>query len=174
MDIYQYLVKVIKRAEGGWELPLNKEVSLSKNSTGIVELVICSDLVDCTIPINSIRSDGDDIIVNDDIYVEITHEGFLEINLSSEPYSENSIHPDFIEKLIQDGEIYFQLSMGKGDTVYFYDDHTLNYGLFTMDLTNSKIRYLRTTSTDRMEFELEKDVVLSVPKDSKIIFDLHD
>lgn len=172
MDVYQYLVDVVKQVEGGWELPLNKEVSLSKNSSGIVDLVICSDWVDCTIPIESIRSQCGSVIVNDKISVGITHDGFLELYLESEPYEFNRVSIEFVEKLIQDCKTNFTIG-SKEDTIYFFDDHTAMYGLSTFNLSDSKVCYKKTTNS-RMIFDLGKGIELSIPNDAKIIIDLKD
>lgn len=172
MDIYQYLVEVVKQVEGGWELPLNKEVSLSKDSSGVVELVICSDWVDCTIPIESIKSRGDSVLVNDKILVGVTHDGFLEFYLESEPYEFNRVSIEFVGRLIQDCKINFTIS-SKEDTIYFFDDHTAKYGLSTFDLSNSKVRYERTVNS-RMIFDLGNGVELSIPNDARVIIDLND
>lgn len=173
MDVYEYLVEVVKQVEGGWELPLNKEVSLSKDSSGIVELVIFSDWVDCAIPIKSIRSEENKVIVNDEISMEITYDNFLEIDLESESREVNHVSVEFIAKLIQDGKINFRVSSKAGNTIYFYDDHTVKYGLFDFGLSNSKVCHLRTRC-DGMEFDLGKGMKLLIPKDAKIIIDPDD
>lgn len=170
MDVYEYLVEVVKQVKGGWELPLNKEVSLSKDSSGIVELVICSDWVDCAIPIKSIRSEEDKVIVNDEISIGISYyDNFIEIGLESESH----VSVEFIAKLIQDGKINFKVSPKVGNTIYFYDDHTVKYGLCDFDLSNSKVCHLGTRC-DGMKFDLGKGIELRIPKDAKIVIDLDD
>lgn len=171
MDVYQYLVDVVKQVEGGWELPLNCEVSLAKDNLGIVDLIICSGWVDCTIPIESIRSEGDKIIVNNKISVGVTHDNFIEINSSESPYAGNLVSPKFIEKLIQDCKIDFRVC-SKDNTIYFHDDHTVRYGLWDFNLSESEVRYLGTTEVGMELFNLGKGVELSIPKDAKIIIDL--
>ena len=174
MDVYEYLVEVVKQVKGGWELPLNKEVSLSKDSSGIVELVICSDWVDCAIPIKSIRSEKDKVIVNDEISVGMSYDdNFLEIDLESESHEIDYTSVEFIAKLIQDGKINFRVSPKVGSTIYFYDDHTVKYGLCDFDLSNSKVCHLETRC-DGMKFDLGKGMELLIPKDAKIIIDLDD
>lgn len=173
MDVYQYLVDVVNRVSSGWELPLNHEVSFAKNNSGIVELVICSDWIDCAIPINSIRSEGDKIIVNNQISVGITYDGFLEIDLESEPYKENRVSVEFIEKLIQDGRIFFTITPKNGVPIFFYDNHTVKYGLCDFDLSESKVHYLGTTC-EGMRFDLGIGVELRIPENSKITIGLDD
>ena len=94
--------------------------------------------------------------------------------MKSEPYKENRVSVEFIEKLIQDGRICFKIFPKEEDTIYFYDNHTMKCGLCKFDLSDSKVRYLGTTGDGMKLFKLGKGMEISIPEDSKIIIDLDD
>lgn len=164
MNVYEYLIKLMKRVKGPCnDLVFNKEVSFKRTDKNTVCLSMTS--YNSMIPINSIKSIEGGFVVNGNITVNLK-EIYLEFRMKD-------LSSEMFELIIQDAKdsIEFLIPYRRGFKVRF-GNNKIKFGPIEIDLTGQEIKL--TPATEEYFELVVGNSKIQIPKRSAVLFEIRE